>query len=284
MDATRNFVDALPSIVEEIRNSSLGSWLDAHSQGPEQAQENVKQIAQAFGEAAGGILGIAVSGFSLILSVVTAIFLTLFLIIDMPRLVGAVDSLLDPSGAARLQRIWPAVITAVSRTMLGNIAISVICGTIYGVSAWLLGLPAPLALAFIAGFLDLIPMVGATIAGTILVLVALSQGVTEAVIMLAVVLVYQQVENNFLTPTIQGKAVEISGFFVMLGVTIFGALLGVLGALVAVPITASLQIVIRMITEERRAYVAEQRAALETAEAETENGAPPAQAAITPPA
>ena len=49
--------------------------------------------------------------------------------------------------------------------MLGNIAISVICGTIYGVSAWALGLPFPLALAFIAGFLDLIPMVGATIAG-----------------------------------------------------------------------------------------------------------------------
>ena len=56
----------------------------------------------------------------------------------------------------------PSIITAVSRTMLGNIAISIICGTIYGVSAWALGLPFPLALAFIAGFLDLIPMVGAT--------------------------------------------------------------------------------------------------------------------------
>ena len=61
--------------------------------------------------------------------------------------------------------------------------------------------------------------------------------------MLAVVLVYQQVENNLLGPTIYGKAVNISAFFVILGVTLFGALLGVLGALVAVPVTASLQIV-----------------------------------------
>jgi predicted PurR-regulated permease PerM len=81
---------------------------------------------------------------------------------DLPRLVAALDSVLDPIGSERLQRIMPSVVTAVSRTMLGNIAISIICGTIYGLSAWALGLPYPLALAFIAGFLDLIPMVGAT--------------------------------------------------------------------------------------------------------------------------
>ena len=66
--------------------------------------------------------------------------------------------------------------------------------------------------------------------------------------MLAVVLVYQQIENNLLGPTIYGKAVNISAFFVILGVTLFGALLGVLGALVAVPVTASLQIVAREVT------------------------------------
>src|SRR4029453_4926443 len=172
------------------------SWVDAHSQGPEQAQESVQNIAHAIGKAAGGALGFGLSAFSIVLSLVSAIFLTLFLLIDMPRLVGAGDSLLDPSGARRRQRIWPAIVTAVSRTMLGNIAISIICGTIYRLTAWALGLPYPparavtrraggvlgrpypLALAFISGFLDLIPMGGATIAGAILVLVALTEGVT----------------------------------------------------------------------------------------------------------
>jgi predicted PurR-regulated permease PerM len=256
VDAVGDFVDALPSIVQEIRDSSIGSWLDEHSQGPEEAQANVQQIAEAIGEAAGGVLGVAVSGFTLVLSVVTAVFLTLFLIIDMPRLVGAVDSLLDPTGAERLQRIWPEIVTAVSRTMLGNIAISIICGTLYGLSAWALGAPYPLALAFIAGFLDLIPMVGATVAGAILVLATLTQGVTPALIMLAIVLVYQQVENYLLQPTILGKAADVSGFFVIASVMVFGTLLGVVGAIIAVPIVASIQIVVREVTAKRRAAMA----------------------------
>jgi predicted PurR-regulated permease PerM len=261
VQAVGDFVDALPTIVQDVRNSSIGSWLDQHSQAPEQSEENVKQIAESIGAAAGGVLGVALSGFSLVLALVTAIFLTLFLIIDLPRLVGAVDSLLDPTGAERLQRIWPAIVTAVSRTMLGNIAISVICGTIYGLSAWALGLPFPLALAFIAGFLDLIPMVGATVAGAILVLAALTQGVTAAVIMLLIVLVYQQVENYLLQPTILGKAADVSGFFVIASVLVFGTLLGAVGAIIAVPIVASIQIVVRELTANRRAAMAELRAA-----------------------
>jgi predicted PurR-regulated permease PerM len=260
VNAMRDFVNALPSIVEEIRDSSIGSWIDAHSQGPEQTQEHVKQIAEAIGNAAGGVLGFAVSGFSLVLSLVTAIFLTLFLIIDLPRLVGAVDSLLDPAGSERLQRIAPAIVTAVSRTMLGNIAISVVCGTLYGLSAWALGLPFPLALAFISGFLDLIPMVGATISGTILVCVALTQGLTEAVIMLAIVLIYQQIENYVLQPTVLGKAADVSGFFVIASVFVMGALLGAIGAIIAVPIVASIQIVVRELTAKRRAQMAALRA------------------------
>jgi predicted PurR-regulated permease PerM len=267
VSAMRDFVDALPTIVQDIRDSSVGSWIDSHSQAPEQSQEHVKQIAEAIGEAAGGVLGVAVSGFSLILGLVTAVFLTLFLIIDLPRIVAAVDSLLDPAGSARLQRIWPSIVTAVSRTMLGNIAISVVCGTIYGLSAWALGLPFPLALAFIAGFLDLIPMVGATIAGVILVLAALTQGVTAAVIMLVIVLVYQQFENYVLQPTILGKAADVSGFLVIASVLVFGTLLGAVGAIIAVPIVASIQIVVRELTAKRRAEMAELRAAQQEAEA-----------------
>ena len=167
----RNFVDQLPSIVADIKNnSSLGKWINEHSSAPETAQGNVKQIAQAIGDAAGGVLGIVVSGFSLVLSGVTAIFLTLFLMIDLQRLIGAVDSLLAPTQSDAWNRVSERIITAVSRTMLGNIAISIICGTIYGVSCWLLGTPFPVVMGVIAGLLDLIPMVGATIAGTILVL------------------------------------------------------------------------------------------------------------------
>ncbi len=253
----RDFVDALPGMVEDITtNSSLGSWINEHSQAPETAQANVKEIAQGIASAAGGVIGVIVSGFSLVLALVTAIFLTLFLMIDLPRLIGAVDTLLDPRGSDRWSRMSERIITAVSRTMLGNIAISIICGTIYGVSAWILGTPFPVVMGVIAGLLDLIPMVGATIAGTILVLATLTQGLAPAVIMLVIVLVYQQFENYVLQPTILGKAADVSGFFVIVSVMIFGALLGVIGAIIAVPIIASIQIVVVELTTERRARMA----------------------------
>ena len=104
-------------------------------------------------------------------------------------------------------------------------------------------------------------MVGATIAGAILVLVALTQGVTAAVIMLAVVLVYQQLENYLLQPTILGKAADVSGFFVMASVIVFGALAGAVGAIIAVPIVASIQIVVREVTAARREQMARLRGA-----------------------
>ena len=253
----RDFVDALPGMVEDITtNSNFGSWLDAHSSAPETAQANVKEIAQGIAHAAGGVIGVIVTGFSLVLTLVTAIFLMLFLMIDLPRLISAVDSLLDPRGSDRWHRMSERIITAVSRTMLGNIAISIICGLIYGVSSWILGTPFPVVMGVIAGLLDLIPMVGATIAGTILVLATLTVGVPQAVIMLIIVLVYQQFENYVLQPTILGKAADVSGFFVIVSVMIFGALLGVIGAIIAVPIIASIQIVVKELTTDRRAAMA----------------------------
>jgi predicted PurR-regulated permease PerM len=261
-DSFRDFVQALPGMVDDIsNNSSLGQWVNEHSQAPETAQANVKEIAQGIAGAAGGLIGIIVTGFSLVLSLVTAIFLTLFLMIDLPRLIGAVDSLLDPRGSDRWHRMSERIITAVSRTMLGNIAISIICGTIYGVSSWLLGTPYPVVMGVIAGLLDLIPMVGATIAGTILVLATLTVGLPQAVIMLIIVLVYQQFENYVLQPTILGKAADVSGFFVIVSVMIFGALFGVIGAIIAVPIIASIQIVVKELTTERRARMAALREA-----------------------
>ena len=142
--------------------------------------------------------------------------------------------------------------------------IATIAGTTQGVTAWLLGSSYALALGVIAGLLDMIPNIGATLAGFILVPAILAEeGLVPALIMLAVVLVYQQVENNILTPKIQGKAVNLSGFFIIVAVTLFGALLGVLGALTAVPLAATIQIFIQELTKARREKVAAARATLE---------------------
>ena len=143
-----------------------------------------------------------------------------------------------------------------SRYMLGNLAISVICGTVYGITAVVLGLPYPLALALIAALLDLVPGVGATIAGIIIALVALSVSLQALVAFAIVMVVYQQVENYVLQPTIIGKAAQISGFTVLASVLAFGALFGLIGAIIGVPIAAALQIVVEELTAPRRARIA----------------------------
>jgi predicted PurR-regulated permease PerM len=140
--------------------------------------------------------------------------------------------------------------------MLGNLAISVICGAVYGITAVVLGLPYPLALAMIAGILDLVPSVGATIAGIVIALVALSVSVQAVIVFAIVMVVYQQIENYVLQPTIIGKAAQISGFTVLASVLVFGALFGLIGAIIAVPIAAGLQILVEELTGSRRARVA----------------------------
>ena len=140
--------------------------------------------------------------------------------------------------------------------MLGNLAISVICGTVYGLTAVILGVPHPLALAVIAGVLDLIPTIGATIAGIIIGVVSLSVSLETTIAFVIVIVVYQQIENYVLQPTIIGKAARISGFTVLASVLAFGALFGLIGAVIGVPIAAGIQIVIEELTAARRARIA----------------------------
>src|SRR6188472_2452349 len=190
-------------------------------------------------------VGGKVFGFGL--GAITITFMTLFLVIDLPNLSRSLHSVLFPRASARTAVLEDRITRTIGRYALGAVAIATIAGTIQGTAAWLLGVPFALALGIIAGLLGLIPQVGATLAAVVLSLVALTQGVPQALIMLTVCIVYQQVENYVLQPTIQGRAADISGFFVIAS--------GVVGALIAVPLTASAQIVVRELTAERRGAV-----------------------------
>ena len=255
--ALRDFLHDLPELVADLRESDELSWVGDSGVGAN-AQEGAEGVAAFVPETISAVLGVAGETFGVLLALSTLFFLTLFLLIDMPRLRSGVGSLLMPDDAERWFPVWERITRTVSRWAMGAAVVAVIAGTVQGGTAYLLGSSYWLALGLIAALLDLIPMIGATIAGFVLVPVLLAEeGLTAALIMLVVIVVYQQVENNIVTPTIQGKATEISAFFVILGVTLGSALLGVLGALVAVPVTASLQIIARELAAARQARVRE---------------------------
>jgi predicted PurR-regulated permease PerM len=252
----QDMVQALPQVVADIRQSDAFHWLDQRVDLGAELQAHAGDLAARVPDTLEAFLGLAGHVFSVGLLLFELVFLTLFLLCDLPQIVRAIESVLYPESASRFGRLRTQITATVSRYAIGALLIAAIAGSTMGLTAWILGAPYPLALALISGLLDLIPQVGATLAGVILVLVTIPQGIPQALVMLAVVLIYQQVENYVLQPTIQGRAAQVSAFVVLASVVVFGALLGVLGALVAVPVAASGQIVMRELTAERRARVA----------------------------
>jgi predicted PurR-regulated permease PerM len=257
----RDFLQNLPQTVEQLRNSDELSWA-GDSGAAKNVQAGAERVAASVPDAISAVLGIAGSFFGVFLAVFTILFICLFLLTDVAKLKRSLASVLMPGEDERWLGVWERVTESVSRWAIGVVVIATIAGTVQGTTAWLLGSSFAVGLGVIAGLLDMIPNIGATIAGFVLVpALWAEEGLTAALIMLVVLLVYQQLENNILTPKIQGKAVNLSAFFIIVSVTLFGSLLGVLGALTAVPLAAIVQIFVQELTAARRARVAAARAA-----------------------
>jgi predicted PurR-regulated permease PerM len=255
-DAVSGFSDDLPQIVDEVRHSDLGDFLNDGSGSLDTLREHASDITKGVATVSGGVANVGVSAFGAVTLFFSVIFLTLFGLIDEPRVRDWVGGMLYRDKRERYLEVTDRIIHATSRYMLGNLAISVVCGTVYGVTAEILGLPYPLALALIGGILDLIPTIGATIAGIVIGIVALSVSLEALIAFAIVMVVYQQIENYVLQPTIIGKAAQVSGFTVLTSVLGFGALFGLIGAIIGVPIAAGLQILVDELTAARRARIA----------------------------
>ena len=261
--SVRDFLQDLPTTVEQLRASDELSWL-GDSGAAENVQAGAEKISASVPDAITGVIGFAGDFFAGFLALFTIVFIAMFLLSDIENLKRALGSVLMPGEDERWLGVWERVTSTISRWAIGVVVIAAIAGTVQGTTAWLLGSSYALGLGVIAGLLDMIPNIGAILSGFILVPALLAEeGLTAAIIMLVVLLVYQQVENNLVTPKVQGKAVNLSAFFIIVAVTLFGALLGVLGALTAVPLAATIQIFVQELTKARREKVAAANAALE---------------------
>jgi predicted PurR-regulated permease PerM len=256
LEGLQSFLKDLPQLVDQLKSSDELGFLNGTSTG-DRLTSGSQSVSNAVPDAAGALIGFAGSLASAALDIFLLTFICLFFLCEVDDLKRSLASVLPKGKEEVWLPLWDRITTMVSRWAIGVVIIATIAGTTQGLTAYLLGSSYALALGLIAGFLDMIPNIGATIAGFILSIALLAEeGLTAAIIMLAVVLIYQQVENNLLTPTIQGKAVNISAFFIIVSVAVFGALLGVIGALIAVPIAAMIQIILGEVTKTYRAQIA----------------------------
>jgi predicted PurR-regulated permease PerM len=256
-DAVRRLSHDLPHLVQSVRDSSVGGVLNGKGNFLDTLKSHTSDITKNVGKVTGGVAHVGLSAFGAVTLILSLFFLTLFGLLDAPRTQAWIAGLMYPDTRERYLRVSDRIVHSTSRYMLGNLAISVICGTVYGTTAVILDVPYPLALAVVAGILDLVPNIGATLAGIIIALVSLSVSLGTAITFVIVIVVYQQVENYVLQPTIIGKVAQLSSFTVLISVLAFGALFGLIGAIIAVPIAAGIQIVTEELTAARRERIAE---------------------------
>jgi predicted PurR-regulated permease PerM len=255
-DQIVEFVHALPGYWDDLTNSDAFQKIVSTGGADDTVRNALKELAAGLPDAATALIGIAGGVFGSFLSLITLTFLSLFLLMERPTITDWLFGFAAPAAEARWRPVLEESISAISSSLIGNVAISVVAATVAGLSAWAFGLPFPIVLAVITGFLDLIPQVGATVAAVILVAVALTVSTPAAIGMLVIQLVYQQVENYVVYPVVYRRAVELSPFTTIVAVLIAGSLLGVVGAILAVPFAAVIKIVLREAGAPRRTRMA----------------------------
>jgi predicted PurR-regulated permease PerM len=127
----------------------------------------------------------------------------------------------------------------------GNLTISLIAGVSSTIVLLVMGVPFAVALGLVVAILDLIPLAGATIAAVIVSSVAFLHSIPAGIVVLVFFVVYQQVENHFLQPVIYGRTVQLSPLAVLIAVLVGAELAGILGALAAIPVAGSIQVILR---------------------------------------
>jgi predicted PurR-regulated permease PerM len=255
-DQIKEFLRELPELWDQFTNTKVFKEITSAAGADDKVADTLKDLASGLPDAANALFGIAGSVFGSVLSMVTLTFLALFLLMERPSITDWLFGFMTPVTDHRWRPVVEESIRAVSSSLLGNIAISIVAGTIAGLSSWALGMPFPLVLGLITGLLDLIPQVGATIAAVVLTIVAITVSTEAAVITVVIQLIYQQVENYVIYPIVYRQAVELTAFTTIVSVLIASAILGVVGAILAVPFAAVIKIVTREAGAPRRAKMA----------------------------
>jgi predicted PurR-regulated permease PerM len=245
VDQTSGLADAAPGYVDDL---TAGRGPLGFLQTKYHIVDKVRQATQGGGiDLAGGAttaLAITKGVLTVITAIVTIAFMTFFMILEGPDWMGRIYSLARPADRPRWEDVGHRIAQTVSGYVTGNLLISVIAGSASALVLFLCGVPFALALGLLVAILDLIPLAGATLAGIIIVTIALLTSTSAGIIVGVFFVLYQQLENHLLQPLVYGRTVELSPLAVLIAVLIGAEVAGVLGALAAIPVAGTLQILL----------------------------------------
>ncbi|MCB0878438.1 MAG: AI-2E family transporter [Thermoleophilia bacterium] len=249
VDQGDRLIEAAPGIVGDVRDSSVYRQADERFNIVDRATAQAEKLPSLVGDQLTSVVGAVIAG---VFGALTILFLTVFLLLGGGQVARGIVRLFPKLAEPRWWSVVQGTYGGVSAFVGGMIIIALLGGTSLAIVAALLGLPYALPLGLWMMMLEIIPMIGATIGAIPAVIVAFVAGGTlEGLVMIVFVIAYQQVENIVIQPKVQGRQAELSALVVFLAVLIGSQLLGVLGALFAVPLAGVLQIIARQIMEEQ---------------------------------
>jgi len=246
VDQVRDVAKKAPQYIKDIRNNPTLREYDDKYKITQKLEQQANKLPSVLGSAAGTLQSVTVGVFSAAVKLIAVLSITFFLLLDGMRLTTFLFGLLRPDREQRYRRVAGQVYGAVAGYVAGNLIISLVAGLVTYATLELLGVPFAVPLAVLVAFLDLIPLVGATIGAIVVALATLTVDFpTATIVWVAFVIGYQRFENYLVQPLVYGRALNVNPLVTILGVLAGASLLGILGALLAIPVAAAVQIILR---------------------------------------
>lgn len=243
---TQHLAEEIPDFAERLSASS-GRFADLNERYDlsERLRGFIEDLPQVAARSAGNVIGVLRSVGTAFFNIFTVVVLTIYLLLDFPRIEEGFLRLVALSRRERVRRITDVVFARISGYLLGQIAVSVIAGLAAMIALAAIRIPYWLPLALWVGLSAVIPMIGASIGAIPAVIVAFFASPVKGIITLAYFLAYQQAENTLIHPRVMRQAVDISPPAVILSALIGATLFGFAGALLAIPLAASVKALVQ---------------------------------------
>ena len=244
---TTSLIENAPALLDNLNsnkfiadiNQNYGI-IDSINQRIESFTQDGTLLISAFG----GIVGVGKTFISGIFTALTILVLTMYFTISLPQVIDYGIRLAPATRRDRIRALTNGIVSRIGAFVGSQISVAFIAGLVMSVATALLGLPSPIALGMLVFICGLIPLIGHFIGSAILTVVALTQSVLTAVVMLAIYVIYQQIENYLLMPKIMQKSLAIPGLVTIVSALIGASLLGLVGGILAVPIAASILLIL----------------------------------------
>lgn len=242
---SQQLVDKFPGYAAQVQdeNSWIGQLARNHDVAEKlrESQDDILGRVTGAGSSVVSVLGSVFNGFAAGFTILTV---ALFMLLEMPTWNKSFWQIVPKRRRGEYQKIAGQMYGAVSGYVNGNLVTSLIAAVVTAIMLTILGVPFAIPLGILVGILDLLPLVGATLAAILVVTVALFTSLTAAIVMGIFFVIYQQIENNILQPIVYGKTVQISPLVVTVSAILGASLAGIFGAIVAIPLAACIKILI----------------------------------------